>query len=147
MHLPELGSYPLTLRDFDISNPRRGELLLDYSKYELYYANKYTGELVSMAQDIYQRILRAKMENTNIIRYDNTDNPSPVIGKNLSLQNATVTGTTIQLEESKYTYAQFREDVERYTLFLDDSMYMHPPISEREYNTFYYIINSATIVN
>ena len=35
MHLPELGSYPLTLRDFDISNPRRGELLLDYSKYEL----------------------------------------------------------------------------------------------------------------
>ena len=42
MHLPTLGSYPLTLRDFDINNPRKGELLLDYTNYELYYINRIT---------------------------------------------------------------------------------------------------------
>lgn len=144
MHLPTLGSYPLTLRDFEVNNPRRGELLLDYTKHELYYINRDTGERVSVAQDIYQRILRAKMQNTNIVRYDNTDQPSPVTNQNLDLQNGTVSGTTIKLAETKYTYAIFREPVQRYTLVLDESSYIHPPIEDREYNTLYYIINKAT---
>ena len=141
MHLPELGSYPLTLRDFEVNNSRKGELLLDYTNYELYYINRNTGERVSMAQDIYQRILRAKMQNTNIIRYDNTEHPSPVIGGNLSLQNGTVSGTTIKIPETRDTYAQYREEPQRYTLILDETMYIYPPIEEREYNTIYYIIN------
>lgn len=141
MHLPELGSYPLTLRDFEVNNPRRGELLLDYTNFELYYINRNTGERVSMAQDIYQRILRARMQNTNIIRYDNTEHPSPVVNSNLSLQNGVVSGTTVKLQETRDTYAQYREEPQRYTLILDESMYIYPPIEEREYNTIYFIIN------
>lgn len=147
MHLPELGSYPLTLRDHDISNPRLGELLLDYTNYELYYVNRNTGEKVSMAQDIYQRILRARMQNTNFVRYDNTNHPSPVTERNLALEEGTVSGTTVRLRESRYTYAQYREPLERYTLVLDESMYIYPKIEDREYNTIYFVINSATVIN
>lgn len=144
MHLPTLGSYPLTLRDFDINNPRRGELLLDYTNYELYYINRNTGERVSVAQDIYQRILRARMQNTNFVRYNNTEHSSPVSNQNLDIQNATISGTTVKLAETKNTYAIFREPVQRYTLVLDESAYIHPPIEEREYNTIYFVINRAT---
>ena len=146
MHLPELGSYPLTLRDYEVNNPRPGELLLDYTNFELYYINRNTGERVSMAQDIYQRILNARMQNTNIVRYDNTEHPTPVVEGNLSLQNATVSGTKVVLQETKYTYAEYREEPQRYTLILDETMYIYPPIEEREYNTFYYIINYINTV-
>lgn len=146
MHLPELGSYPLTLRDYEVNNSRPGELLLDYTNFELYYINRNTGERISMAKDIYQRILRAKVQNTNIIRYDNTEHPLPVMNGNLSLQDATVSGTTVKMQETKYTYTQYREAPQRYTLVLDETRYIYPPIEEREYNTFYYIINYAHTV-
>lgn len=41
-------------------------MLLDYLNYNLYYCNKETGEIVSVAEDIYQRILDAKMQNTRV---------------------------------------------------------------------------------
>ena len=142
MHLPELGSYPLTLRDFEVNNPRRGELLLDYINYKLYYINRHTGERMSIAQDIYQKIIKAKLQNTNIAIYDNTSHPSPVIDQNLSLQNGTVSGTTVKLQESEDTYTIYREEPQRYTLILDENIYIYPPIGDREYNTFYYVINN-----
>lgn len=99
-HVPNpLGSYPMVLRDYDIATPRRGELLLDYTKYDLYYVKMDTGERIRLADEIYQRILAARVQNTYIDIKD-ADKQDPVPGVN---------------------------DV-------------WPPISEREYNHFYYIV-------
>lgn len=66
MHIPNpLGSYPLSLREHDIANPRVGELMLNYENYDLYY-NHPTDGLVSISRMIYKRIIAAKLENTYI---------------------------------------------------------------------------------
>lgn len=67
MHIPNpLGSYPLTLRSIDASNPRKGELLFDYENYDIYYIDKTTGVMTNLAKDIYDKIIAAKLENTFI---------------------------------------------------------------------------------
>ena len=67
MHIPNpLGSYPLTLRSINASNPRRGELLFDYEKYDIYYVNRDTGDITNLAKDIYDKIIASKLENTFI---------------------------------------------------------------------------------
>lgn len=70
-HLPEeLGSFPLILRDYDIINPRRGELLFNYDTNQLYFVRPSTGEVISVAQDIYNKIISSKIKNNKIIIYD-----------------------------------------------------------------------------
>jgi len=64
------GSFPLTLRDYLVADPRRGELLLNYDTNELYFCKGSTGDVVSVARDIYDKILAAKIKNNNIIIYD-----------------------------------------------------------------------------
>ena len=64
-HLPEkFGTYPLVLRDFRVENLKLGEILMDYDKYELYYVKRDTGELVSVARDIFNYILALRTQNT-----------------------------------------------------------------------------------
>lgn len=68
MHVPNpLGSYPLTLRNSNTSNPRRGELLFDYENYDIYYIDKNTGIKSNLAKDIYDKIIASKLENTHIL--------------------------------------------------------------------------------
>ena len=62
-------------------------------------------------------------ENIKVLKH-------PVINHNLSLQNGTVSGTTVKLQETRDTYAQYRENPQRYTLILDESMYIYPPIED-----------------
>lgn len=77
-HVPKpLGSFPLVLRDYRIANPRKGELLLNYNDYELYYCNM-NGNVISMAQEIYDKILSSKLQNTYIYIADaDKQNPIP----------------------------------------------------------------------
>lgn len=81
-HVPNpLGSFPMVLRDVNkIQNPRRGELLLDYSNYELWYCKYNTGQVVSMSRDIYDRILAARLQNNDIVIAD-ADKQTPVPGE------------------------------------------------------------------
>jgi len=102
MHVPNpLGSYPLVLRDYDVSGARRGEFLLDYKTYDLYYINRSSGERISVAEEIYQRILKAKLQNTKIVVAD------------------------------KDKEAPWSEDP-------------FPPIADRHFNTFYYVVELRT---
>lgn len=99
-HLPEkLGSFPLTFREYDVPDPKRGELLLNYDNNELYMVRKSDGQIISVARDIYNKILESRIQNNTVYIID-ADKMSPVPGK-------------------------------------DELV---PPISEREYNGFYYII-------
>lgn len=84
-HVPNpLGSFPMVLRDVDtVENPRRGELLLDYTNYELYYVRYNTGEIVSMSRDIYERILDARLQNNQFVIAD-ADKQTPVPGEDES---------------------------------------------------------------
>ena len=67
MHVPNpLGGLPLILRDVNITNPRRGELLFDYTNADLYYINKETGKKTRLADSIYQKIIASKLENSRI---------------------------------------------------------------------------------
>ena len=67
MHVPNpLGGLPLILRDVNTPNPRRGELLFDYAKADLYYINKETGKKTRLADSIYQQLIAAKLENSKI---------------------------------------------------------------------------------
>ena len=89
----------MVLRDYDIATPRRGELLLDYNTYDLYYVKMDTGERIRLADEIYQRILAARVQNT-FIDINDADKQDPVPGENE----------------------------------------VWPPISERQYNHFNYIV-------
>ena len=101
-HVPDpLGSYPMVLRDYMVPNARKGELLLDYDTYDLYYINYKTGAKIAMAQDIYDRIMMAKLQNTYFETCD-ADKETPVPGRNE----------------------------------------IWPPVAERKYNRFYYVIRS-----
>lgn len=101
-HVPDpLGSYPMVLRDYMVPNARKGELLLNYENYDLYYVNYQTGVKISMAQDIYDRIMMAKLQNTYFNLCD-ADKEDPVPGRNE----------------------------------------IWPPVAERKYNQFYYVIRS-----
>lgn len=84
-HVPNpLGSFPMVLRDVDkVKNPRRGELLLNYSDYELWYCKYNTGQVISMSRDIYERILISKLQNNQIIIAD-ADKQTPVPGEDES---------------------------------------------------------------
>ena len=54
MHVPNpLGGLPLILRDVNTTNPRRGELLFDYTNADLYYINKETGKKTRLADSIF----------------------------------------------------------------------------------------------
>ena len=67
MHVPNpLGGLPLILRDANTTNPRRGELLFDYTNADLYYINKETGKKTRLADSIYQKIIASKLENSRI---------------------------------------------------------------------------------
>ena len=67
MHVPNpLGGLPLILRDVNTTNPRRGELLFDYTNADLYYVNKETGKKTRLADSIYQKIIALKLENSRI---------------------------------------------------------------------------------
>lgn len=67
MHVPNpLGGLPLVLRDVNTANPRKGELLFDYTSADLYYVNKKTGKKTRLADSIYQKIIASKLENSRI---------------------------------------------------------------------------------
>ena len=77
-HLPGLGSFPLILRDYMVPDPRKGELLLNYENNELYFVRKSTGEVISIARNIYDKILATKIKNNRIVVYDADKlNPQP----------------------------------------------------------------------
>lgn len=138
MHIPSpLGSYPLTLRDFNVTNPRDGELLLDYENSDLYYINRSTHEKVRMADEIYRRILEAKLQNAKFIIYNkDKEKKEPVKDGVISLDSCTISGTCIKFDNEKdETY------VTDTTLVLDDSDFIWPRIRDREYNAFYFIVN------
>lgn len=66
MHVPNpLGSYPLVLRSKDSVNPRNNELMYDYVSNDLYFVNN--GKKDKLAKDIYDKIVKSKIENANII--------------------------------------------------------------------------------
>lgn len=79
-HVPILGSFPLTLRDYNVMDPRRGELLINYANNELFFVKKEDGSIVSMARDIYDRIMASRVQNNEIVIYD-VDKISPPPGK------------------------------------------------------------------
>ena len=67
MHVPNpLGGLPLILRDVNTTNPRRGELLFDYTNADLYYIKKETGNNTRPAGSLYQKISGSKLENSRI---------------------------------------------------------------------------------
>ena len=82
MHVPNpLGRLPLTLRDSSIENPRKGELLLNYTNLDLIYTDK-SGNKKRLAESIYQQIIAAKIENNKIIIShipEDTSTEEPVI--------------------------------------------------------------------
>lgn len=144
MHIPELGSYPLTLRDYDVSNPRGGELLLNYETDDLYYINRKTGNRSRVADDIYRRILEAKVQNNKIITYDydyHKEDIDPVVDGVITLDDATVTGRTLTLKVDGASDTK----VTGTTLTIDANEFIFPPIASREYNAFYYIITKRSI--
>lgn len=66
MHVPNpLGSYPLVLRSKDAVNPRNNELMYDYVSDDLYFVNN--GKKGKLAKDIYDKMIRSKIENANIV--------------------------------------------------------------------------------
>jgi len=78
MHVPNpLGSYPLSLRSYDVPSPRKGELLLNYSNYYLYYCDRYTGKIIPIAENIYREILKAKVQNT-VVKICDADKQNPI---------------------------------------------------------------------
>ena len=80
MHIPNpLGSYPLSLRSYDVPSPRKGELLLNYSNYYLYYCDRYTGKIIPIAENIYREILKIKIQNS-VINICDADKQDPVPG-------------------------------------------------------------------
>lgn len=98
-HLPgEYGTFPLILRDYNITNPKRGELLFNYDTNQLYFVRPSTGEVISVAQDIYNKIISSKIRNNKMVIYD------------ADKEGATGKDNIV------------------------------PPIKDREYNSFYYII-------
>jgi hypothetical protein len=138
MHIPSLfGSYPLTLRDYNVSTPRDGELLLDYENSDLYYINRANHKRVRMADDIYRRILEAKLQNAKFIIYDkDKEKKTPVKDGKINFDDSTVSGSCVKFDTDKdETY------VDDTTLVLDDSNFIWPKIDEREYNAFYFIVN------
>lgn len=138
MHIPSpLGSYPLTLRDYNVSNPRDGELLLDYENSDLYYINRADHTKVRMADEIYRRIIEAKLQNAKFIIYNkDKEKKSPVKDGLISMDDCTVSGTCLKFDPDKdSTY------VDESTLVLDDSNFIYPKIRDREYNAFYFIVN------
>lgn len=79
-HVPEpLGSYPLILRDYTVTNPRRGELLLDYDTGTLYYCHYRTGRVISIADDIYGQLLITKVQNAHF-EVSDADKEAPYYG-------------------------------------------------------------------
>ncbi|MBR1987803.1 MAG: hypothetical protein IKA36_02060 [Clostridia bacterium] len=77
-HLPEsLGRYPLVLRSFDVKDLKIGEILMDYNNYELHYVRRDTGELISVARDIFNYIMALRTQNTfvDVIDADTLDTP------------------------------------------------------------------------
>lgn len=67
MHVPNpLGGLPLVLRDSEVENPRKGELLLNYTTLDLITVNKKTGNKVRLADSIYQQIIATRLENSKI---------------------------------------------------------------------------------
>lgn len=70
-HKPkQLGSFPLVLRDYKVPNPIRGELLMDYNNNEMYFVKKSTGNVTSVARDIYDKIMASKIQNNKIHTFD-----------------------------------------------------------------------------
>lgn len=73
MHLPNpLGSYPMVLRDYKTHNPIKGELLLDYTKYDLYYCSRTTGKLESVTNGVYNTVIEQKTIATPTVVKDLT---------------------------------------------------------------------------
>lgn len=67
MHVPNpLGGIHLILRDHEEKNPRKGELLLNYTNLDLITVNKKTGNKVRLADVIYQQIIATRLENSKI---------------------------------------------------------------------------------
>ena len=140
MHVPTLGSYPLVLRDYDVSSARDGELLLNYSTDDLYYINRSNHKRVRVADDIYRRILESKVQNNKLIIYDYDKKSEggsldPVSNNTLNLEYGEIKkGVAVIPENKNDSY------VEKTTLVLDMSSYVWPPINEREYNAFYMVV-------
>ena len=144
MHIPELGSYPLILRNYDVSNPRDGELLLNYETDDLYYINRSDSKRVRVADDIYRRILEARVQNNKIIPFDYDkykDDIDPVVDGVITLDNASVTGRTLEIRVDGASDTE----VSGTTLIIDAGEFIVPPIAGREYNAFYYIITKRSI--
>ena len=75
MHKPKLGTYPLVLRDDNITSPKNGELLYNYHDNEptIYYIDKETSEKINLFGSTIRNIQEASVENTDInVVKDNT---------------------------------------------------------------------------
>lgn len=69
---PELGTFPAILRDYDDPKSVPKELLMNYSDNGLYLKTP-EGEVISIAKDIYDKIIDSKIQNSAIHVTDNPD--------------------------------------------------------------------------
>lgn len=80
MYFPDpTYKYPLELRNHTVRNPRDGELLLDYINWDLYYKRK-NDSIISVAEDIFKRIVNAKAQNTHL-RVEQKSNETPILDR------------------------------------------------------------------
>jgi hypothetical protein len=63
-----------------VSNPKRGELLLNYDNNELFFVRKSNGEIVSIARSIYDKIMSTRIKN-NKVEVFSADTLDPRPGK------------------------------------------------------------------
>jgi hypothetical protein len=150
MYVPSpLGSYPLVLRDFEVGTPRDGEFLLDYDKYDIYYIDRKDSTRKRLADEIYQRILEAKLENVKFKVY-NKDKIDAAGGDSTEV----VKDTVLELEETEVSSSilaftndldsTFVDTTNRY-ITIDTENYLIPSTADREFNAFYFIINKRTV--
>lgn len=149
MYVPSpLGSYPLVLRDYNIGTPRGGEFLLDYEKNDLYYIDRDTLTRKRLAEEIYQKILEAKIENAKFIVYnkdkldEGTETTTIVKDGVLELEETEInTAVLVFTNDTDDTYV----DTGGRSIYIDDTNYILPSVEDREYNAFYFIINKRTV--
>lgn len=79
---PKLGTFPVSLRDYQIENPVIHEMLMNYDDGDLYVVND-KGELISLSKDIFMYIVSSRIQNINLVSVSAPDKsiPSPPINE------------------------------------------------------------------
>lgn len=79
-HKPEeFGRFPLIARRRDTQKPIRAELLLDYENLQLYFCNKKTGTVDTVAKDIFNKIVETRVTNSSVQTVDADKMDPPMI--------------------------------------------------------------------